>query len=158
MNQAKTKKQMNSNTILLLITIVLFVVLYAFGCVTYASKGFTHLQTFLNILITNAGLICITCGMTCVMLTAGIDISVGGLVAMEAMMLAVGMQNGINAVPMVIIVLLTGLVFGCVQGYLVGYLEIQPFIVSMAGMFFTRGMTAVISTDQVSITQESSPL
>ena len=157
MDKAKTKKQYNSNTILLFITIALFIVLYAGGCVAYGSKGFTHFQTFLNILITNAGLICVTCGMTCVMLTGGIDISVGALIAMDCMLLAVGMKNGMGAVPMIIIILLIGAVFGIFQGFLVGYLEIQPFIVSMAGMFFCRGMTAVICTDQVSITQEISP-
>ena len=50
-------KKINSNTLLLIITIVLFVVMYAAGCIVYSSKGFTHLQTFLNILINNAGLI-----------------------------------------------------------------------------------------------------
>ena len=73
------KKKINSNNLLLLITIVLFFVMYAAGCIVYADKGFTRFQTFLNILINNAGLICITAGMTCVMLTGGIDISVGFL-------------------------------------------------------------------------------
>lgn len=60
---------MNGNTVLLVITIALFIVMYAAGCIVYADKGFTHFQTFLNILINNAGLICVACGMTCVMLT-----------------------------------------------------------------------------------------
>ena len=156
--KAKAKKSFNSNTLLLFITIALFIVLYAGGCIAYGAKGFTHLQTFLNILITNAGLICVTCGMTCVMLTGGIDISVGALIAMDCMLLAVGMSKGIGAVPMVLIILLIGAIFGIFQGFLVGYLEIQPFIVSMAGMFFCRGMTAVICTDQVSIKQDTNPL
>ena len=54
------KKKINSNNLLLLITIVLFFVMYAAGCIVYADKGFTRFQTFLNILINNAGLICIT--------------------------------------------------------------------------------------------------
>ena len=64
------------------------------------------------------------------------------------------MRAGMNAVVMVLIVLAIGVAFGMFQGFLVGYLEIQPFIVSMAGMFFCRGMTAVICTDQVSITEK----
>ena len=56
------KKKINSNNLLLLITIVLFFVMYAAGCIVYADKGFTRFQTFLNILINNAGLICITAG------------------------------------------------------------------------------------------------
>ena len=60
-----------------------------------------------------------------------------------------------NAGLLCMLVLLIGLVFGLVQGFCVGYLEIQPFIVTMAGMFFARGMTAVICTDQVSISQNA---
>ena len=149
-------KKLNSNTILLLITIALFVVMYAIGCIIYGGKGFTHFQTFLNILINNAGLLCVACGTTCIMLTGGIDISVGALIAMDCMFLAVGMERwGMSAPLLCVLVLLIGIVFGLVQGFCVGYLEIQPFIVTMAGMFFARGMTAVISTDQVSISQNA---
>lgn len=152
----KKKLNFNGNSILLLITVILFVVMYAAGCIVYANKGFTHLQTFLNILINNAGLICITAGMTCVMLTGGIDISVGSVVAMDCMFLAVGMEHwGIKSPVLMILVLLIGVVFGVVQGYCIAYLEIQPFIVTMAGMFFARGMTAVICTDQVSIVSDA---
>ena len=147
-NALKERKQMNSNTTLLLITIVLFFVLYAAGCVAYASKGFTTVQTFLNVFRSNAGLICVACGMTCVMLTGGIDISVGSLIAMDCMIIAYGLNNWgwASAPTIILLVLAIGIVFGLVQGFCVGYLEIQPFIVSMAGMFFARGMTAVIST------------
>lgn len=149
------KLKINSNNILLIITIALFVIMYIAGCVIYADKGFTHLQTFLNILINNAGLICIAAGMTCVMLTGGIDISVGSVVAMDCMILAVGMEHwGMKSPVLMLLVLLIGVVFGIVQGYCIAYLEIQPFIVTMAGMFFARGMTAVICTDQVSIVSD----
>ncbi len=150
------KKKLNGNSILLLITVILFVVMYAAGCIVYADKGFTHLQTFLNILINNAGLICITAGMTCVMLTGGIDISVGSVVAMDCMFLAVGMEHwGMKSPVLMLLVLVIGVVFGIVQGFCIAYLDIQPFIVTMAGMFFARGMTAVICTDQVSIVSDA---
>ncbi len=148
-------RKMNSNTLLLIITVVLFVFMYAAGCVIYADKGFGHFQTFLNLLINNAGLLCVTCGMTCIMLTGGIDISVGSLIALDCMILAVGMESwGMSAPVLCILILFIGILFGIVQGFCVGYLKIQPFIVTMAGMFFGRGMTAVISTDQVSISNE----
>ena len=153
-NGKKTK--INGNNLLLLITIALFIVMYAAGCGVYASKGFTRMQTFLNILINNAGLICITCGMTCVMLTGGIDISVGSLVALDCLILAAGMEIWHwPSQALMLLVLVVGVIFGLVQGYLIAYLEIQPFIVTMAGMFFARGMTAVISTEQLSITAEA---
>lgn len=149
------KLKLSGNNILLLITVLLFVVMYIAGCIVYADKGFTHLQTFLNILINNAGLICITAGMTCVMLTGGIDISVGSVVAMDCMFMAVGIEQwGMKSPVLMVLVLLIGIVFGVVQGYCIAYLEIQPFIVTMAGMFFARGMTAVICTDQVSIVSD----
>jgi ribose/xylose/arabinose/galactoside ABC-type transport system permease subunit len=156
---APSGRKMNGNTLLLVITIGLFLVMYAVGCIVYANKGFSHVQTFLNLFITNAGLICVACGMTCVMLTGGIDISVGSLIAMDCMILAYGMGvKGLPCIPLIILILVIGVVFGLVQGVLVGYMQIQPFIVTMAGMFFARGMTAVICTDQISITQESNAL
>lgn len=149
------KTKLNGNSVLLLITIVLFFVMYLGGCIIYSGKGFAHMQTFLNILINNAGLICVASGMTCVMLTGGIDISVGSLVAVDCMLLAVGIEHwGMSSSVLMVLVLAIGLVFGLAQGFCVAYLKIQPFIVTMAGMFFARGMTAVICTDQVSIVSD----
>ena len=146
------KLKINSNNLLLVITICLFVTMYVVGCIVYGNKGFTHLQTFLNILINNAGLICVASGMTCVMLTGGIDISVGSVVAMDCMFLAVGMEKwGMSSPLLMVLVLVIGIAFGIVQGFCISYLEIQPFIVTMAGMFFARGMTAIIDINQVSI-------
>ena len=149
------KRTLNQTGFLLLITIVLFFVMYAVGCIIFKDQGFAKIQNFLNLFISNAGLIVISIGMTVVMITGGIDISVGSFVAMGCMMLAWMMeQAGIGAVPAVLIVLATGVVFGLVQGFLVAYMDIQPFIVTLAGMFFARGMTAIISKDMISISNE----
>jgi ribose/xylose/arabinose/galactoside ABC-type transport system permease subunit len=146
------KKRMAGNTLLLCITIALFVLMYLGGCLIYAAKGFTHLQTFLNLFITNAGLICVACGLTVVMLTGGIDISVGSLVALDCMLLAYGTGTlGIPAGVMLLVCMVFGVLFGLWQGFLVGYLGIQPFIVTMAGLYFCRGLTACICSDQLSI-------
>jgi simple sugar transport system permease protein len=152
------RKKMNSNTRMILITIALFVVMYFIGCLIYQDKGFGRFQTFLNVLINNSGLLCIVCGMTCVILTAGIDISVGSVVAMDCMLLAAGMTAGYDAILMVALVLVIGVVFGLIQGFFISYMDIQPFIVTMAGLFFARGMTAVISTDQLSITEANNAM
>lgn len=149
------KFKLTGNNVLLLITIVLFFVMYGAGCGIYADKGFTRVQTFLNIFINNAGLICVTSGMTCVMLIGGIDISVGALIAMECMIMAVGVEEkGMSSIVLMLLILLVGIVFGLVQGFLIAYLDIQPFIVTMAGLFFARGMTAILSTNQISITSD----
>ena len=149
------KMKINSNSILLIITIILFAVMYFAGCIIFKDKGFTHFQTFLNILINNAGLICIASGMTCVLLIGGIDISVASVVALDCMFLAVGIEQwGMSSPMLMVLVLLMGIVLGMVQGFCIAYLDIQPFIVTMAGMFFARGLTAVICTEQVSIVND----
>ena len=153
---ARPKVRINSHTIMLLITIVLFIALYGAGCVMYANKDFGKLQNFLNVLINNAGLLVAACGVTCVMLAGGIDISVGSMVALTCMFMSVGLAEwGLPSGVLIALILLIGIVFGCVQGFCIAYLEIQPFIVSMAGLFFARGMTAVISTEQVSVPFDS---
>ena len=155
LNNAK-KIRINSNTIMLMITIVLFIALYGAGCAMYASKEFGRLQNFLNVLINNAGLLVAACGVTCVMLTGGIDISVGSVVAMTCMFMAVGLAEwNMSSGVLILLILLIGVLFGLAQGYCIAYLEIQPFIVTMAGLFFARGMTSVISTEQVSVPFDS---
>lgn len=147
------KKKLNQNSFLLLVTIILFFAMYGLGCIIFKEQGFAKTQNFLNLFVSNAGLIVVGIGMTIIMITGGIDISVGSVVAMTCMMLAWMMERkGIDAIPAVIIVLIVGLIFGLVQGFLVAYLDIQPFIVTLAGMFFARGMTAIISKDMISIT------
>lgn len=149
-------RKLNGNTFLLLITIILFFVMYGIGIVVFKDQGFAKVQNFLNLFISNAGLIVIATGMTIVMITGGIDISVGSVTAMVCMILAWSMENkGWGAIPATIFVLVIGIVFGFVQGWLVAYLKIQPFIVTLAGMFFARGMTAVISKDMISITNDT---
>ena len=152
----RKKSRIGSNTVMLMITIALFVLLYGAGCLMYADKEFGRPQNFLNVMINNAGLIIVACGVTCVMLTGGIDISVGSVVAMTCMFMSVGLAEwGMSSGALIALILLIGVVFGAVQGFCIAYLEIQPFIVTMAGLFFARGMTAVISTQQVSVPFES---
>lgn len=151
----KKRGNIDGKAFLLMITILLFVIMYAAGIVIFKSKGFAKPQVFLNLFISNAGLIVISAGMTMVMITGGIDISVGSVVALSCMMLAWMMEiKGTGAVPALLVVLLMGVVFGFVQGFLISYLKLQPFIVTLAGMFFARGMTAIVSQEMISIKNE----
>lgn len=134
------------------VTIILFIVLYGIGVAMY--NGFSRPQVFWNLLIDNASLIIVTVGVTFTIITGGggIDISVGAVVALVCMCLAYLLQNTELAIPVVIcLVLLIGIVVGFVQGYLISVFKMQPFIVTLAGMFFCRGMTAVISRDTINI-------
>lgn len=134
------------------VTVILFIVLYGIGMAMY--NGFSRPQVFWNLLIDNASLIIVTVGVTFTIITGGggIDISVGAVVALVCMCLAYLLQNTELAIPVVIaLVLLIGIVIGFVQGYLISVFKMQPFIVTLAGMFFCRGMTAVISRDTINI-------
>lgn len=134
------------------VTVILFIVLYGIGIAMY--NGFSRPQVFWNLLIDNASLIIVTVGVTFTIITGGggIDISVGAVVALVCMCLAYLLQNTELAIPVVIcLVLLIGIVVGFVQGYLISVFKMQPFIVTLAGMFFCRGMTAVISRDTINI-------
>ena len=88
-----TKKKINGTTFLLMITILLFVVMYAAGMIVFNDKGFAKPQMFLNLFISNAGLLVIAMGETIVMITAGIDISVGSVTALVCMVAANQMEN-----------------------------------------------------------------
>ncbi len=149
----KIKSSIDENAYLLIITILMFVVMYGLGMIIFADKGFAKPQTFLNLFVNNAGLIVVAVGMTVVMITGGIDISVGSVVGLSCMMLAYMMENmNVPAFAAMAIVLVYGLLFGSIQGFLVAYLRVQPFIVTLAGMFFCRGLTAVISSAMINIT------
>ncbi len=151
----KNRGKTDGKIFLLMITIALFVTMYIAGIIIFNSKGFAKPQVFLNLFISNAGLIVIAAGMTMVMITGGIDISVGSVVALTCMMLAWMMEvKEIGAVPALLTVLVIGIFFGLVQGFFIAYLKIQPFIVTLAGMFFARGMTAIISQEMISVKNE----
>lgn len=148
-------KKFNSNTFLFMITIILFIVMYVAGMIIFSEQGFAKPQMFMNLFISNAGLIVIGCGMTLVMITGGIDISVGSVTALVCMVTAYSMENkGMNPFVALAFSLGIGLLFGLLQGYLISYLEIQPFIVTLAGLFLGRGLTAMVSTDMISIKNE----
>ncbi len=137
---------LSDSNMLLLITIVVFVVMYIFA-MAVIGKGFLTGQGFLNILNNNAYMIILACGLSVVMITGGIDISVGGVTALITMCCGVWLdKSGGNLITSIGVAVLIGLAFGAVQGYLVAYLDIQPFIVTLAGMFFARGLTTIISS------------
>lgn len=146
---------LSDTNLLLSITIVVFFLMYI-GAIVFQGKGFLKPQTFFNILNANAALILMSCGLTIVMIIGSIDISVGGVAALVSMCCAVYLDfKGGNVFVSMLIALGIGLAYGLVQGYLIAYLEIQPFIVSLAGMFFARGMTTIVHTNPFNVENEA---
>lgn len=153
-NNLFKKNSMTDTGVLLTITIVVFFAMYA--CAVLFLKGaFLKPQTFCNLLNENAALIILACGMSLVMITGGIDISVGYLTALVCMSCAVHLDyQGGSVFTAVLLALAIGVAFGVVQGYLVAYLEIQPFIITLAGMFFAKGMTTIVNNTQFNVVHE----
>ncbi len=148
-------KNMSDTNLLLMITVIVFFLMYI-GAILFQGGGFLKPQTFFNILNANAALLIASCGLSIVMITGSIDISVGGVAALVSMCCAVYLDHmGGNVVVSLLIALGIGLAFGIVQGYLVAYLDIQPFIVSLAGMFFARGMTTIVHTNPFNVENEA---
>ena len=142
---------MSDTNLLLLITVIVFFLMYI-GAIVFQGGGFLKPQTFFNILNANAALLIASCGLSIVMITGSIDISVGGVAALVSMCCAVYLDHmGGNVVVSLLIAIGIGLAFGIIQGYLVAYLDIQPFIVSLAGMFFARGMTTIVHTNPFNV-------
>ncbi len=142
---------MTDTNLLTSITIGVFIVMYI-GAIVFLQKGFLKPQTLFNLLNANAALIILSCGMTLVMITGGIDISVGGVTALVSMSCAVFLDyQGGNVIGAILLSLAIGLAFGLIQGFLIAYLDIQPFIVTLAGMFFARGMTTIVNTNPFNV-------
>lgn len=133
-----------------LATVGLFLAMFAAGAVMY--PGFLSGQVFLNLLVDNTFLIVLAVGMTFVILTGGIDLSVGSVVALSMMIAAALLQAGWNPIAVIALVLLTGATFGLLMGLVIQVFEIQPFIVTLAGLFLARGLCYVISVDSITVT------
>ncbi|MBB5874013.1 simple sugar transport system permease protein [Allocatelliglobosispora scoriae] len=129
----------------------LLLVMYAVGVSQY--RAFSNVQVVFNVFIDNGFLLVVAVGMTFVILTGGIDLSVGSVVAMTAMVSAwlLG-EHSLHPALVIVIALLIGPTLGFVMGCIIQFFEIQPFIVTLAGMFFARGMCTFISSSSVPIT------
>ena len=157
-------KNMSDTNLLLAITIIVFFVMYL-AAILFLGEGFLKLQAFFNMLNANAYLILMSCGLTLVMIIGSIDISVGGVAALVSMCCAVYLDRNVlnpeqdltpgSVFVSMLIALGIGIAYGLVQGYLIAYLDIQPFIVSLAGMFFARGMTTIVHTNPFNVENEA---
>jgi galactofuranose transport system permease protein len=152
MNKSIGKKNMlkiNKDYIAIYATITLFIGLFLIGSVLY--RGFLSPQVFTNLFIDNAYLIVVAVGEAVAILTGGIDLSVGSMIAFVSMITASLLQKGVNPILVILIVLIVGIVFGTVQGFLIQKFKLHPWIVTLAGMFFARGASYIISIDTITI-------
>jgi simple sugar transport system permease protein len=108
-----------------------------------------------SILLDNSYLLILAVGMTFVILTGGIDLSVGAVMSFTGMMgaslLRAGLPSSVTAPTM----LAAGALIGLGIGVLVQYFDVQPFIASLAGMFLARGLGFVVSLESIKVTDSS---
>ncbi len=146
--------RLNPKHLPLAATVSLFILLASVGALRY--DGFFSAQVFLNLLIDNAFLVIVAVGMTFVILSGGIDLSVGSVIALTTMVSAALVEHHQWPPVLVIpLVLAMGTAFGAFQGLLIERFRLQPFIVTLAGMFLARGLCYLISIDSISITEAS---
>ncbi|WLS45260.1 galactofuranose ABC transporter, permease protein YjfF [Micromonospora profundi] len=146
----RTRFRLPRKQIPVLATLALLLVMYGIGVSQYTA--FSNVQVIFNVFIDNGFLLVVAVGMTFVILTGGIDLSVGSVVAMTAMVSAWLLQEGLPAALVLVIALLIGPTLGLLMGCVIHFFEIQPFIVTLAGMFFARGMCTFISGSSIPIT------
>ncbi|WP_165985257.1 galactofuranose ABC transporter, permease protein YjfF [Streptomyces sp. YIM 98790] len=130
-------------------TFAVFVVTFGVGSFRY--EGFASGQVVANLFVDNAFLIVLAVGMTFVILTGGIDLSVGAVAALSTMIAAATLQAGWPPWLAVLTVLAAGSTLGLLMGLVIHYFDVQPFIVTLAGMFLARGLCFLISVESVSI-------
>ena len=124
-------------------TFALLVGMFGAGAVRY--PGFSDPQVVLNLFIDNSFLIVLAVGMTFVILTGGIDLSVGSVVALSTVVAARTMEAGWPPLVSCVLVILIGCTLGLLMGLAIHYFDVQPFIATLAGLFFARGLCFLLA-------------
>jgi len=133
----------------MLTAILIFIAVYVAGGLVYPVMQ--KPQVFFNLFINTASLMIVSIGMTFVILTKGIDLSVAGMIAMTSAASAALLARGAEPWVVMPLMLLVGIAFGFTLGCVIHFLKVEPFIVTLMGMFFARGMAYVITLEALPI-------
>lgn len=152
LNVIKPKARLSNSNILFLIAAVIFVLMYIFAIISFPGS-FMQFQTFFDLFNLNAPLIIMTLGLSIVMIGGGIDISIGAVCGLITMACAVSLESRMGSIGGAVLVALgIGVAFGLLQGYLIAYLEIQPFIITLSGLFLAQGLLTTLHKDPINVT------
>ena len=143
-------KLLRSSHLPLFATVLVLAILFGTASVLY--EGFFSLRVVANLFSDNAFLGIAAVGMTFVILSGGIDLSVGSMLAFTTTLVATLIQKHQVAPPVAIgLALVIGLLFGATMGFLIHRYELPPFLVTLGGMFFARGIAFVVSQESLGI-------
>ena len=142
----------NPKFIMVYATIGIFLLIYLFGAIAYGEVGFTTLRTFTTLFVDNAYYGISAIGMTLVLITGGIDLSVGAVASLTGMLIAYGTTvMGIHPLICMAFALFVGVGLGLLMGWVIHYLNVPPFITTLTGMFLARGVCSLISRESIEI-------
>lgn len=133
--------------------VAILVVMLVYGQIAY-GKIF-QLNTVSNLLINNSYLVILAVGLTFVILAGGIDLSVGAVVAFTSVSGVMLVNAGVPPVLAMVLMVVTGALFGLMSGVLVQYFNVQPFIATLAMMFLARGLASILSTAPERLSDDS---
>ncbi len=138
----------------LLLTLVIFLSVYFVGGQLYPAMQ--KPQVFFNLFINDSSLLLVSIGMTMVILSGGggIDLSVGGVIALVSTASAALLRGGASPFIVLPLMIVLGVALGGLMGWMIQSLKVQPFIATLMGLFFTRGMAYIISLTSVTITND----
>ena len=125
----------------------------AYGEIAYGR--IFQLSTVSNLFINNAHLIILAVGLTFVIISGGIDLSVGAIIALSSVCGVILANAGWNAGLVILVMILIGSTIGLVSGVLIQYFDVQPFIATLAMMFLGRGLASMLSTVPVRLDEAS---
>lgn len=134
-------------------SVVIFVGMIVFGEVAYGR--ILQANTLSNLLINNAHLVVLAVALTFVILTGGIDLSVGSIIALSSVAGVMLSNAGWNALAVIVAMIAIGSLFGVVSGVLIRYFNVQPFIATLAMMFLGRGLASLLSTKPERLGEDS---
>ena len=150
--QSLISRIMNPKYIMVYATVIIFLIIYAYGAIRYGSIGFTTLRTFINFFTDNAYYGISAVGMTMVLITGGIDLSVASIASLTGMLIAYGYTKlGISPVITMGLSIIIGVGLGTLMGAAIHYLNVPPFITTLTGNFLARGVCSLISRESISI-------
>jgi simple sugar transport system permease protein len=141
--------RLGSKYVPLIATALVMLALYTAGCVLY--RNFFSLRVAVDLVGDNAFLGIAAVGATLVILSGGIDLSVGSVVAFSSILIATMVGKGVNPIPALLVTLLAGAFFGAIMGSLIQWFELPPFLVTLAGMFLARGLGFIIYPQSLKI-------
>jgi len=131
------------------VSLGLLIVLFIFGAIRF--PGFVSGQVVLDLFVDNAYLIVLAVGMTFVVISGGLDLSVGSVLGLSTVIAAALLRAHWSPGAVIIVVLLVGSALGLLVGLGIHYLSIQPFVATLISMFFARGLCYVLSPDSIAI-------